>query len=66
MALLPNPQSTLFTSPSAAHAWAGWESFWRGGDIGSAVKNLLASAGDTSSIPGSGTYLQEGNGNPLQ
>ena len=29
------------------------------------VKNLLASAGDTSSIPGLGRYPEEGNGNPF-
>ena len=33
---------------------------------GSIVKNLPANAGDTSSIPGSGRYPREGNGNPLQ
>ena len=33
---------------------------------GSVVKNLLASAGDTGSIPGLGRSLGEGNGNPLQ
>ena len=31
-----------------------------------AVKNLPANAGDLSSIPGSGRFLGEGNGNPLQ
>ena len=30
------------------------------------VKNPLASAGDTGSIPGSGRSLGRGNGNPLQ
>ena len=30
------------------------------------VKNPLASAGDTSSIPGSGRSSGEGHGNPLQ
>ena len=30
------------------------------------VKNLLASAGDMGSIPGSGSSPGEGNGNPLQ
>ena len=30
------------------------------------VKNLPASAGDMSSIPGSGRSPEEGNGNPLQ
>ena len=30
------------------------------------VKNLLASAGDTGSIPGTGRSPGEGNGNPLQ
>ena len=34
--------------------------------IGSIVKNLLASMGDTVSIPGSGRSPAEGNGNPLQ
>ena len=33
---------------------------------GSGVKNLPANAGDSSSIPGSGTSPGEGNGNPLQ
>ena len=33
---------------------------------GSAVKNPPANAGDMGSIPGSGRYLGEGNGNPLQ
>ena len=33
---------------------------------GSGVKNPPASAGDVSSIPGSGRSLGEGNGNPLQ
>ena len=33
---------------------------------GSGVKNLLANAGDTGSILGSGRSLGEGNGNPLQ
>ena len=36
---------------------------------GSVVKNLPANAGDernTGSIPGSGRYPGEGNGNPLQ
>ena len=33
---------------------------------GSVVKNLLASPGDTGSIPGSGRPCREGNGNPLQ
>ena len=32
---------------------------------GSVVKNLLANAGDTGSIPGSGRAPTEGNGNPL-
>ena len=34
--------------------------------VTSLVKNPLASAGDTSSNPGSGTSPEEGNGNPLQ
>ena len=33
---------------------------------GSAMKNLPASAGDMRTIPGSGSYPGEGNGNPLQ
>ena len=33
---------------------------------GSVVENIPANAGDTSSIPGSGRSLGEGNGNPLQ
>ena len=30
------------------------------------VKDLPANPGDVGSIPGSGRYLGEGNGNPLQ
>ena len=30
------------------------------------VKNLPANEGDLGSIPGSGRYPEEGNGNPLQ
>ena len=30
------------------------------------IKNLPANAGDTSSIPGSGRFCGEGNGNPFQ
>ena len=33
---------------------------------GSVVKNPPANAGDTGSIPGSGRFPGEGNGNPLQ
>ena len=33
---------------------------------GSVVKNLPANAGDTGSIPGSGSLPGEGKGNPLQ
>ena len=33
---------------------------------GSMVKNLPASAGDLGSIPGSGRFPGQGNGNPLQ
>ena len=33
---------------------------------GSVIKNPPANAGDTGSIPGSGRYPGEGNGNPLQ
>ena len=33
---------------------------------GSVVKNPPANAGDSGSIPGSGRYPGEGNGNPLQ
>ena len=44
----------LFTSPS------------KGFPGGSVVKNLLASAGDMGSIPGTGRSPGEGNGNPLQ
>ena len=32
----------------------------------SVVKNPLANAGDACSIPGSGKFPREGNGNPLQ
>ena len=33
---------------------------------GSVVKNLPANPGDVGSVPGSGRYPGEGNGNPLQ
>ena len=33
---------------------------------GTMVKNLPANAGDTVSIPRSGRFPREGNGNPLQ
>ena len=33
---------------------------------GSVVRNLPANVGDTGSIPGSGRYPREGNGNPFQ
>ena len=33
---------------------------------GSVVKNLPANAGDVGSIPGSGSFPGEDNGNPLQ
>ena len=33
---------------------------------GSVVENLPANAGDAASIPGSGRFPGEGNGNPLQ
>ena len=33
---------------------------------GSGAKNLPANAGDSGSIPGSGRFPGEGNGNPLQ
>ena len=33
---------------------------------GSVVKNLLANAGDTGSVPGSGRSPGIGNGNPVQ
>jgi len=39
---------------------------WAGFPGGSGVKNLLANAVDTSSIPGLGRSPGEGNGNPLQ
>ena len=38
----------------------------RGFPGGSLVKNLLANAGDTGSIPGLERFPGEGNGNPLQ
>ena len=34
--------------------------------VGSAIKDPLAVAGDSGSIPGSGRSPGEGNGNPLQ
>ena len=33
---------------------------------GSMLKNLPANAGDAGSISGSGRFLEEGNGSPLQ
>ena len=33
---------------------------------GSVIKNPCANGGDASSIPGSGRYPREGNGNPLK
>ena len=42
---------------SRQQAWG-----FRGGSV---VKNSLASAGDTGSIPGPGRYPGEGHGNPL-
>ena len=33
---------------------------------GSVVKNMPVKAGDAGSIPGSGRYPGEGNGNPFQ
>ena len=38
----------------------------KGFSHGSVVKNLPANAEDASSIPGSGRFPGEGNGNPLQ
>ena len=38
----------------------------RGFTGGSVIKNPPANAGDTGSIPGSGRYPGEENGNPLQ
>ena len=38
---------------------------FRGFPSDSAVKNLPANAGDTGSVPGSGRFPGEGNGNPL-
>ena len=39
---------------------------WHGFPGGSVVRNPLANAGETGSIPGLGRSLGEGNGNPLQ
>ena len=39
---------------------------FKGFSGGSVVKNSLANAGDTTSIPGLGRSPEEGNGNPLQ
>ena len=38
----------------------------RGSSGGSVIKNLPASAGDASLLPGSGRSIGEGNGDPLQ
>ena len=38
----------------------------RGFPGGSVVKNLLANAGEVGSVPGSGRFPGEGNGNPLK
>ena len=43
-----------------------WLSMMWGFSGGSVVKNLPAKAGDTGSIPGSGSSHGGGNGNPLQ
>ena len=42
------------------------EKFKLGFPGGSVVKNLPASTGNTSLVPGSGRSPEEGNGNPLQ
>ena len=39
---------------------------FRGFPGGSRGRNLTANAGVAGSIPGSGRFLREGNGNPLQ
>ena len=47
--------------------WLNWTEpiFWAS-QVALVVKNLLADAGDTGSIPGSGRSPGEGHGNPLQ
>ena len=49
------------------HDWAhAHPPVYRGFPGGSVVKNQLANAGDTDSVPGWGRSSGEGNGNPLQ
>ena len=49
------------------YSLTGCEYDYQGGfPGGSVVKNPPANAGDLSSIPGSGRFPGEGNGNPLQ
>ena len=58
----------FFSLNSKSDCWAIFDSWFvtQGFPGGSMVKNPLASAGDTGSIPGSGRSPGEGNGNPLQ
>ena len=59
-----SPGQTMFANILLAQAsYMGIWVFFPGG---TAVKNLPASAGDAGSIPGSGSFPAEGNGNPLQ
>ena len=58
------PHSSL--APISASDHSSKALFYLGFPGGSVVKNLIANAGDTGSIPGSGRSLGEGNGNPLQ
>ena len=52
------PLSTLPLSPSPYLHFNAYSRF--------STENLPANAGNTSSISGSGRYLGEGNGNPVQ
>ena len=59
-----SPGQTMFANILLAQAsYMGIWVFFPGG---TAVKNLPASAGDAGSIPGSGSFPEEGNGNALQ
>ena len=66
------PKSITFFSPGQTMfanillAQASYMGIWVFFPGGTAVKNLPASAGDAGSIPGSGSFPAEGNGNPLQ
>ena len=61
-------QPTLVSLPEKFHGQRSLQGYSPQGCKESAVKNLLANAGDAGdmvSIPGSGRSPREGNGNPL-